>query len=58
MINFLSNIFRGLSFIFGITAPRPEENQRPFVYMWLGIIGFLLLVSVLLYYWISHVHLR
>jgi hypothetical protein len=58
MINFLSNIFRGLSFIFGISAPPPDQNQRPFVYMWLGIVGFLLLFSLLLYYWISHVHLR
>jgi hypothetical protein len=56
MINFLSNIFRGLSFVFGISAPPPNQDQRPFVYMWLGIIGFLGLFFAALFYFIWHIH--
>jgi len=57
MINFLSSIFRGLSFVFGISAPPPTEDQRPFVYMWLGIIGFLAVFFFALFYFIWHMHL-
>ena len=41
MISLLANLFRGLSFIFGITAPPPEQDQRSFVYMWLVIVAVL-----------------
>ena len=58
MIKFLANLFRGLSFIFGVSAPPPGENERPFVFMWLGIVVFLLGFSVVLFYALSHVHLR
>ena len=57
MINFLSNIFRGLSFVFGISAPPPNQDQRRFVYMWLGIMGFLAVFFVALFYFIWHVHI-
>ena len=57
MINLLANLFRGFSFIFGISAPPPEQDQRSFVYMWLGIVGFLLLFAVGLLYAISHMRL-
>jgi hypothetical protein len=57
MINLLANLFRGLSFIFGITAPPPEQDQRSFVFMWLGITGFLLAIAIGLLYAISHMHL-
>jgi hypothetical protein len=58
MIAFLAGLFRGLSFIFGISAPPPEQSQRWFVFMWLGIIAFLLLFGVVLFYTVSHMHLR
>ena len=57
MINFLANVFRGLSFIFGITAPPPEQDQRSFVFMWLGMIVVLLSFCVLLYYAMAHAYL-
>ena len=58
MINLLANLFRGLSFIFGISAPPPEQDQRSFVFMWLGILAVLALFCVALFYAISHIHLR
>jgi hypothetical protein len=57
MIYILSNIFRGLSFIFGISAPPPDQGQRAFVMMWLGIIVLLLGVGLALLYAMGHVHL-
>jgi hypothetical protein len=57
MIQFLANIFRGLSFVFGITAPPPEKDQRRFVYMWLGIIAFLIIFFAAMFYALWHVHL-
>jgi hypothetical protein len=53
MIKFLANLFRGLSFILGITAPPPEEDQRSFVFMWLGILVFVLACCGVLLYAIS-----
>jgi hypothetical protein len=38
MIPFLASIFRRLSYIVGITAPPPGENERPFVFYWLSMI--------------------
>jgi len=46
-----------LSFIFGISAPPPEEDQRSFVFMWLGIIGVLLVFCGALFYAIAHIRL-
>ena len=58
MIKFLANIFRGLSFIIGITAPPPDKDQRPFVFLWLGIIVFVLVFCVFLFYALSRIHLQ
>jgi hypothetical protein len=58
MMNLLANLFRGLSFIFGISAPPPEQDQRPFVFMWLGIVAFIAVFAGLLLYAILHVHVR
>jgi len=58
MINFLANIFRGLSFVFGISAPPPNKDQKPFVYLWLGIIGFIIAFVVVLFYALWHIHLK
>jgi hypothetical protein len=57
MIKFLANIFRGLSFIFGVTAPPPGEDERPFVFMWVGIFVFVVAVVALLFYVLSNLHL-
>ena len=56
MIGFLANLFRGASYIFGITAPPPGEDERSFVFMWLGIIAIAALVSALLLYLILRMH--
>lgn len=42
MIRFLANIFRGLSYIIGVTAPAPGQNERPFVFWWIGMIAVVL----------------
>jgi nucleoside permease NupC len=56
MIKFLANLFRGLSFIFGVTAPEPGEDERSFVFMWLGILVFVVAFCALLFYLISRLH--
>jgi nucleoside permease NupC len=56
LINLLAGLFRGLSFIFGISAPPPEQDQRSFVLMWLGILVFIVAVAVLLFYLLSRLH--
>lgn len=56
MIKFLASLFRGVSYIFGVAAPQPGENERPFVFMWLGIIVFGAAVSALLLYLILRMH--
>jgi hypothetical protein len=56
MIKFLANLFRGFSLVFGITAPPPGENERPFVLLWLGTIAVVIAFSVLLFYTLSHLH--
>jgi len=54
MIKFLASLFRGLSYVVGITAPPPEQDQRRFVFLWLGIIAFLVVVCSILFYTIFH----
>jgi hypothetical protein len=44
MIHILANLFRGVHFILGITAPPPGQNERTFVLIWLGVIGAVLLL--------------
>jgi hypothetical protein len=56
MIKFLANLFRGFSLVFGITAPPPEQDERPFVFLWLGIIVVVAAFSVLLFYVLSRMH--
>lgn len=56
MIRFLANIFRGLSYIVGITAPAPGKDERTFVFLWLGIIASVAVFSVFLFYAISKMH--
>ena len=56
MIKFLATIFRGFSYVFGITAPEPGEDEHSFVYLWLGIIVGVIAFAALLFYVISHLH--
>jgi hypothetical protein len=56
MIKFLANLFRGLSYIIGVTAPPPGPRERPFVLMWLVILVLGLAVSALLLYVILRMH--
>jgi hypothetical protein len=50
MIPFLASIFRRLSYIVGITAPPPGENERPFVFYWLSMIVISVVGSAVLIY--------
>jgi hypothetical protein len=56
MIKFLADLFRGFSLVFGITAPPPGKEERPFVFLWLGIIAGVIAFSILLFYALSHLH--
>jgi hypothetical protein len=56
MIKFLANIFRGFSLVFGVTAPPPGHDERPFVYLWLGIIAVVIGFAALLFFVLSHLH--
>jgi hypothetical protein len=56
MIKFLANIFRGFSYVLGVSAPPPGEDERPFVFLWLGMIVVVIAVCVFLFYAISHLH--
>ncbi len=58
MIKFLASLFRGLSFVFGITAPPAEEDQRRFGFLWLGMILFFLAFCAVLFYALTHMRLR
>jgi len=53
MIKFLANIFRALSMIVGISTPPPGQDERRFVLLWIGIIGTVVVVSMLLFYLIT-----
>jgi hypothetical protein len=56
MIKFLANIFRGFSFVFGITAPAPGQDERKFVFVWLGIIALVMVFCGLLVFVVSKLH--
>jgi hypothetical protein len=52
----LADLFRGFSLVFGISAPPPEQDQRQFVMLWLGIVSFTILFFVGVLFAISHLH--
>ena len=58
MIHFLAKIFRGFHFIFGISAPPPDRNERIFVLAWLGIIACLIAFGMILFYVIPYLYFR
>ena len=58
MIHFLAKIFRGFHFIFGISAPPPGQNERTFVFAWLGILACILVFCLTLLYLIPFLYFR
>jgi hypothetical protein len=56
IVTTLANIFRGFSLVFGISAPPPDQDQRQFVMLWLGIIVLTILFFVGVLFGISHLH--
>jgi hypothetical protein len=56
IISVLANIFRGLSLVFGISAPPPGQDERRFVMLWLGIIAVTVLFFIGVLLAISHFH--
>jgi nucleoside permease NupC len=58
LIKFLASIFRGIHFIFGISAPPPDHDERRFVFTWLLVILFFIAFSVGLLYAIPHLYVR
>jgi len=58
MIHFLAKIFRGFHFIFGVSAPPPGQNERTFVFAWLGILACLTAFGLTLLYLIPFLYFR
>jgi hypothetical protein len=56
MIALLAKLFRGLHLIIGISAPPPGQNDRAYVFTWLGITFFVLAFAALLLYAIPHLY--
>jgi membrane-associated protease RseP (regulator of RpoE activity) len=52
MIKFLAQLFRGLHFIIGISAPPPGASDRTFVFAWLGGIAFIVAFFMILFFYI------
>jgi uncharacterized membrane protein len=58
MVKFLANIFRGLHFMLGITAPPASDNERNFVFTWLAVLFFFALFCGFLLYLIPHLYFK
>jgi hypothetical protein len=58
MIQFLAKIFRGIHFIFGISAPPPGQNERTFVLAWLGVLAGIIAFCMILFYAIPYIYFR
>jgi hypothetical protein len=58
MIKFLAELFRGLHYIVGISAPPPGTNDRTFVLAWLGGIAFIAAFFFILVYIIPFLYFR
>jgi hypothetical protein len=56
MIGLLAKFFRGLHLIIGISAPPPGQNERVYVFLWLGITLFVVAFAALLLYAIPHLY--
>jgi hypothetical protein len=58
MIKFLAQLFRGLHYIIGISAPPPGTSDRVFVFAWLGGIALIAAFFVILVYIIPFFYFR
>jgi hypothetical protein len=58
MIEHLAKLFRGVQLIFGFSAPPPGDNERTFVFVWLGILAFLVGFCVLLSYLVPYLYFK
>jgi hypothetical protein len=56
IISVLANIFRGLSLVFGISAPPPGQDERRFVTLWLSIVAVTVLFFIGVLLAISRFH--
>ena len=56
VIKRLADVFRGFSLVFGISAPPPDQDQRQFVMLWLGIVTVTVLFFIGVLFAISHLH--
>jgi hypothetical protein len=56
MIKTLASIFRGVSLVFGITAPPPGQDESKFVLLWLGIVTITVVFFIGVLFAISHLH--
>jgi hypothetical protein len=56
MIAVLAKFFRGLHLIIGISAPPPGQNERAYVFTWLGVTLFVIAFAALLLYAIPHLY--
>jgi len=52
MIKFLAQVFRGLHYVVGISAPSPGTSDRTFVFAWLGSIAFISSFFVILVFYV------
>jgi hypothetical protein len=58
MIKFLAQVFRGLHYVVGISAPSPGTSDRTFVFAWLGGIAFISAFVILIFYVIPFLYFR
>lgn len=58
MIAFLAKLFRGFHLIIGVSAPPPGQNERQFVFAWLGILAALAAFCAVLFYLIPLLYFR
>ncbi|HTC65543.1 MAG TPA: hypothetical protein VK685_00300 [Candidatus Acidoferrum sp.] len=58
MIKFLADLFRGLHYIVGISAPPPGTSDRKFVFVWLVGIAFVAAAFVALVLIIPFLYFR
>jgi hypothetical protein len=58
VIPFLAKLFRGFHLIFGVSAPPPGQNERQFVFSWLGILAALVIFCTVLFYLIPSLYFR
>lgn len=50
VVRLLARLFRQMHWIAGITAAKEGTNERKFVFIWLGVIGFVLVWCAFVFY--------